>query len=306
MSKAKDHDEAILKRFPDLQQLQLCSDELKEVISTARKSHDKVTRLAMPCDVQKLSETCSGWCQHEGTTSSQLTPAEVAAYARKTECVKFLVGVGGARELWESIVKDPAKLEKGRPLRVLLSDPALLNLACKKVWLDRQLMKRERSSVNSDYGYRYDTPLLTIVSRRGHSLEGLCQALGVNDGSGQLMSDALPQGVRVSFVGENAAGDGVRREWFDEVIKEIAHPDFGLFCTLDGGKTVQPRVDSETAMKLVAGEDYLSYFTLMGRIVGLALFHGVTLNVVFSTPFIKLVLGMPVTVKDLKDGDPVL
>ena len=52
-------------------------------------------------------------------------------------------------------------------------------------------------------------------------------------------------------------------------MKEMLDPGRGLFLSKDGGRTLQPNPHSATA----AGLDHLSYFALLGRITGLALYH---------------------------------
>ena len=52
-------------------------------------------------------------------------------------------------------------------------------------------------------------------------------------------------------------------------MKEMLDPGRGLFLSKDGGRTLQPNPHSATA----AGPDHLSYFALLGRITGLALYH---------------------------------
>ena len=102
-----------------------------------------------------------------------------------------------------------------------------------------------------------DAEALSLVSRRGGVLEGLCAYLGVNEQTGDVVDDdesAQPRGVRIRFEGEAAAGDGLRREWFDEIVGEIVDVERGLFTSADGGRTMQPNPHSAT----VAGPDHLS------------------------------------------------
>ena len=53
--------------------------------------------------------------------------------------------------------------------------------------------------------------------------------------------------------------------------EELLSPDRGLFRSKDGGRTLEPNPNSDVA----AGADHLSYFALLGRIAGLALYHQV-------------------------------
>ena len=65
---------------------------------------------------------------------------------------------------------------------------------------------------------------------------------------------------------------------------------------------MQPNPHSAT----VAGPDHLSYFALLGRVAGLALYHQEPLDVRWSDAFIKAVLEMPITAADLRSVDPEL
>ena len=65
---------------------------------------------------------------------------------------------------------------------------------------------------------------------------------------------------------------------------------------------MQPNPHSAT----MAGADHLSYFALLGRIAGLALYHQEPLDVGWSDAFVKAVLEMPITADDLRSSDPEL
>ena len=108
------------------------------------------------------------------------------------------------------------------------------------------------------------------MARRGSVLDGLCATLGVDESTGRLVggSASAARHLDVRFEGEVGGGDGLRREWFGEVLGELLDPNRGLFA-VTGGRTLQPNPHSATA----AGPDHLSYFVLLGRIAGLALCH---------------------------------
>uniref|UniRef100_A0A2K6LFT5 HECT-type E3 ubiquitin transferase n=1 Tax=Rhinopithecus bieti TaxID=61621 RepID=A0A2K6LFT5_RHIBE len=52
--------------------------------------------------------------------------------------------------------------------------------------------------------------------------------------------------------------------------------------------------------------DHLSYFHFVGRIMGLAVFHGHYINGGFTVPFYKQLLGKPIQLSDLESVDPEL
>ncbi|KPP77428.1 E3 ubiquitin-protein ligase SMURF1-like [Scleropages formosus] len=56
----------------------------------------------------------------------------------------------------------------------------------------------------------------------------------------------------------------------------------------------------------VARHDHLSYFHFVGRIMGLAVFHGHYINGGFTLPFYKQLLGKPIQLSDLETVDPEL
>ncbi len=53
-------------------------------------------------------------------------------------------------------------------------------------------------------------------------------------------------------------------------------------------------------------QDHLSYFHFVGRIMGLAVFHGHYINGGFTLPFYKQLLGKPIQLCDLETVDPEL
>ncbi|KAF7243124.1 E3 ubiquitin-protein ligase SMURF1 [Varanus komodoensis] len=55
-----------------------------------------------------------------------------------------------------------------------------------------------------------------------------------------------------------------------------------------------------------SSRDHLSYFHFVGRIMGLAVFHGHYINGGFTVPFYKQLLGKPIQLSDLESVDPEL
>ena len=144
---------------------------------------------------------------------------------------------------------------------------------------------------------------LELVCRRDDMLDGLCVMLGVDEATGELLrgEDApQPSAIDVHFAGENGIGAGLRREWFDGIVSEMLDPSRGLFISKDGGRSLVPNPHSATT----AGADHLSYFALLGRIAGLALFHCVPLNASWSRSFITAVFEFELTAADLESVDP--
>ena len=143
---------------------------------------------------------------------------------------------------------------------------------------------------------------LSLVARRGHILDGLWAQLGVDETTGQVLQGTAAVPLDVRFEGEASGGDGLRREWFGYATAEMLDPNRGLFLSRDGNRTLQPNPDSAST----AGADHLSYFALLGRIAGLALYHREPLNASWTTAFLKAAFGYEITFDDLESADPVL
>jgi hypothetical protein len=133
-------------------------------------------------------------------------------------------------------------------------------------------------------------------------LDGLCAHLGVDEATGQQLHGTAAQGLRIAFVEEASSGDSLRREWFGLVAAEMLDRNRGLFISKDENRTLQPNPDSATTV----GDDHLSYFALLGRIAGLALYHRETLDVAWTSSFMKAAFGYPIGFDDLKATDQPL
>jgi hypothetical protein len=205
-----------------------------------------------------------------------------------------LLKTGGAAPFLAVLHATPEVIEATCPC--LLTQPGLLDLRTKQAWLATRL-----STVVGDSS----ASTLSLVATRGQLLQGLCAQLGVDETTGRLVAGSEAARARpldVRFEGEAGGGDGLRREWFGEACCEMLDPSRGLFVSKDGNCTLQPNPHSATT----AGPDHLSYFALLGRIAGLALYHREHLDAQWSTAFLKAALGYPITADDLESVDPEL
>lgn len=94
---------------------------------------------------------------------------------------------------------------------------------------------------------------------------------------------------------------GVAREWLHLLSREMLNPQYGLFqYSRDDNYTLQINPDSGI------NPDHLSYFHFVGRILGIAVFHGHCLDGGFTTPFYKQLLNKSITLDDIEGVDPDL
>ena len=127
----------------------------------------------------------------------------------------------------------------------------------------------------------------------------------------------------IKFRGEDGLDyGGVAREWLYLLSHEMLNPYYGLFqYSRDDIYTLQINPDSGI------NPDHLSYFHFVGRIIGMAIFHGrktfkgsyrcdCTLNAGFfsahyidggfTMPFYKMLLNKSITLDDIESVDPNL
>lgn len=131
-----------------------------------------------------------------------------------------------------------------------------------------------------------------LVVDRGKLFQSSCS---------QLLSKLprkLKKNLNMRFEGEEGMGQGVVREWFVVLSKEILNPDYGLFTQSADGCTFQPNCNS------AVNPDHLNYFQFAGQCLGLALYHKYIINASFTRSFYKHILGIPVDYKDVASIDP--
>ncbi|XP_078445973.1 ubiquitin protein ligase 5 [Wolffia australiana] len=112
---------------------------------------------------------------------------------------------------------------------------------------------------------------------------------------------SLQGGLFVEFKNEEATGPGVLREWFCLLCREIFNDANVLFrsCPLDRRRFYpNPASDVEPL--------YLRYFMFCGRLIALALMHGIQIGIVLDRTFYLQLAGRPISLDDVQDADPFL
>ncbi|XP_068895847.1 E3 ubiquitin-protein ligase Nedd-4 isoform X1 [Tenebrio molitor] len=92
---------------------------------------------------------------------------------------------------------------------------------------------------------------------------------------------------------------GLAREWFYLLSKEMFNPYYGLFeySAMDN-YTLQINPFSG-----LCNEEHLNYFKFIGRVAGMAVYHGKLLDAFFIRPFYKMMLGKNIDLKDMESVD---
>ncbi|XP_058150224.1 E3 ubiquitin-protein ligase NEDD4 isoform X1 [Dasypus novemcinctus] len=113
-------------------------------------------------------------------------------------------------------------------------------------------------------------------------------------------ADFLKARLWIEFDGEKGLDyGGVAREWFFLISKEMFNPYYGLFeYSATDNYTLQINPNSG-----LCNEDHLSYFKFIGRVAGMAVYHGKLLDGFFIRPFYKMMLHKPIILHDMESVD---
>jgi len=154
-------------------------------------------------------------------------------------------------------------------------------------------MRRQRINALESLisGFPPQIPVLILQVRRDNLIEDSLSELSNYDPAD------LKKELKVHFVGEEGIDEGgVRKEWFQLIIKEIFDPKYGMFIQNSETQNYWFNADST---------DYTE-FQLIGMLLGLAIYNSVILDVHFPQLIYKKLVGLPLTLQDLKDVNPSL
>ncbi|TYZ61402.1 hypothetical protein PybrP1_002649 [[Pythium] brassicae (nom. inval.)] len=131
-----------------------------------------------------------------------------------------------------------------------------------------------------------------LVVRRDHLLQDSFELVRA------MKPYQLRQRWRVVFAGEPALdAGGVMREWFTLLFAELFEPNFGLFVSTVGDER---SYWINTYAPELRGADHLAYFEFAGRLLGKAILEEHLVTVHLALPFLKHILGVPISFSDLQ------
>jgi len=174
----------------------------------------------------------------------------------------------------------------------------------------------EISSCSPDILPRYKRDLVAKMKVLRTELNNLQPGSGhcrLEVSRGEVFEDSYRQVVKmrpkdmrkrlmVKFQGEEGLDyGGVAREWLYLLSHEMLNPYYGLFqYSREDIYTLQINTDSSI------NPDHLSYFHFVGRIMGIAMFHGHYIDGGFTMPFYKMLLNKSISLADIEAVDPNL
>ncbi|KAH0952486.1 hypothetical protein HN011_000162 [Eciton burchellii] len=138
-------------------------------------------------------------------------------------------------------------------------------------------------------------PYLRLKVRRDHLIDDALVELEMV--AMENPSDLKKQLV-VEFEGEQGVDEGgVSKEFFQLVVEEIFNPDYGMFTTQE---------DTQMTWFNPTSFESDAQFTLIGIVLGLAIYNNVILDVRFPMVVYRKLLGRKGTFADLEDWSPTL
>ncbi|XP_029168736.1 ubiquitin-protein ligase E3A isoform X2 [Nylanderia fulva] len=138
-------------------------------------------------------------------------------------------------------------------------------------------------------------PYLRLKVRRDHLIDDALVELEMV--AMENPSDLKKQLV-VEFEGEQGVDEGgVSKEFFQLVVEEIFNPDYGMFTTQE---------DTQMTWFNPTSFESDAQFTLIGIVLGLAIYNNVILDVRFPMVVYRKLLGRKGAFADLEDWSPTL
>jgi E3 ubiquitin-protein ligase NEDD4 len=112
----------------------------------------------------------------------------------------------------------------------------------------------------------------------------------------------LKQKLQIKFIGEEGLDyGGLTREFFFLLSHEMFNPDYSLFqYSHENSYTL--KINPKSGIN----PEHLYYFKFIGRVVGMAIFHTQYLDISFTVPLYKGLLGKKPDFNDLESDDPQL
>jgi len=184
-----------------------------------------------------------------------------------------------------------SQTEENLGLWIVKKFPWILDFNVKEKILRDAFSEREREEEDNQED---EDEEITFYIRRKHILEDTLYELEKHNS----LNDSVYK-FRIEFVNEPGVDQGgLKKEWLTLLSKEIFDPQAGLFKLSPNLRSVHPSPHS------LIQPGAMSYFSLAGVLVGLAIKEKLPIDVNFSKSFLKLVMGVQPNLNDLEDIDP--
>lgn len=159
----------------------------------------------------------------------------------------------------------------------------------------RMYNERRFNNFHTQLAGQPSNPYLKLKVRRDHIIDDALVEL-------EMIAMGNPKDLKkqlvVEFVGEQGIDEGgVSKEFFQMVVEEIFNPDYGMFIQQESTRSVW---FNSTSFENEA------QFTLIGIMLGLAIYNNIILAVNFPMVVYRKLMGIKGSFADLADWNPVL
>ncbi|KAJ0179215.1 hypothetical protein K1T71_004927 [Dendrolimus kikuchii] len=191
------------------------------------------------------------------------------------------------------------EISKGRKF-AFLKYPFILTPATKSLGLYyenriRMYSERRVSLLHAVVGASPPMPFLRLKVRRTHIIDDALVELEMVSMERAL---DLKKQLVVEFEGEQGVDEGgVSKEFFQLIVEEIFNPDYGMFTQ---------QADSQTVWFNPTSFETDAQFTLIGIVLGLAIYNNIILAVNFPMVVYRKLMGKKGSFEDLADWNPAL
>lgn len=159
----------------------------------------------------------------------------------------------------------------------------------------RMYSERRTSLLHAVVSAAPPAPFLRLRVRRQHIVD---DALVELEMVAMERATDLKKQLVVEFEGEQGVDEGgVSKEFFQLIVEEIFNPDFGMFTH---------QTDTQTVWFNPTSFESEAQFTLIGIVLGLAIYNNIILAVNFPMVVYRKLMGKKGSFEDLADWNPIL
>ena len=184
------------------------------------------------------------------------------------------------------------KKEKNTPKSSFLCFPWIYNANSKSKMLALEIKQIMINEIKAALSRDLEVNIYVILQVNRHNL--------IEDTLTQLTSGELNlrKPLKVHFIGEEGIDEGgVKKEFFQLIVKELFDPNFAMFNYYESQRLYWFNPDT-----IDSGIN----FELIGKILGLAIYNSIILDVHLPMVTYKKILGRKTSIKDLEEFDPEL
>ncbi|OUM60096.1 hypothetical protein PIROE2DRAFT_14222, partial [Piromyces sp. E2] len=175
---------------------------------------------------------------------------------------------------------------------------------------DNDISKLYHNQITPEYRIQFENKINQLRSQESMKLSFIENRIFINrsnilnasfDAIMNLSKEDLKKTLRIKYLGEEGIDvGGLLRDFFFQISKEIANPDY-LLLQSSPYNSYELEINPKSN---IGNPFYLKHFKFIGRIIGLAILNQQNIPLSFTLPLYKKLLGKEPDFFDLKFVDP--